>query len=99
VLDGTTKDGVEVEVSSDDNEEDDGEGGEDDMDGELDAEFMNKLDPEMREKFEKGELNSQDLKALGFGEFGAEGGENELNEGEYGEEGEADDDEGDDDEE
>jgi len=92
VLDGMTKDGEEVEVSSDENE-DYGEEGEDDMDGELDAEILNKLDPEMRQKFEDGELNSQDLAALGFGAIGEEG-EIEQDEGDYGEEGEA---EGDDD--
>ncbi len=77
-----------MDTSSDD--EDLGEEGEFDFDDEIDQEeLMKRLDPEMREKFEKGEMTLDDLKAIGLADgdllFG-EGGEEELDEGEYGDE-------------
>lgn len=68
-----------------------GEEGEVEMD-----EILKNLDPETREKFEKGELNEDDLIGMGLippiEDYGVEGDDDELD---YGEEGEdEDDDEG-----
>ena len=80
MLDGKDKDDQSVE--SDDDEEDDyGEEGEfalneDEM--EIPQDVLDKLDPETREKYEKGEINQEELldflnKADGFDDLGEEG--------------------------
>ena len=67
ILDGHDEDNISV---SDDSEDEDemGEEGELEM---MDTEILNKLDPETREKFEKGELSIEELEKLGLTTFGA----------------------------
>lgn len=80
MLDGKDKDDQSVE--SDDDEEDDyGEEGEfalNEDELEIPQDVLDKLDPETREKYEKGEINQEELldflnKADGFDDLGEEG--------------------------
>ena len=75
ILDQKTKDGEEVDASSDD--DDYGEEGEFDLYGSENHEVLEKLDPETREKYIKGEMSMEEMAALGL-----------LQAADYGEEGE-----------
>jgi hypothetical protein len=74
ILDGHDEDNISV---SDDSEDDDDA----DEEGELemmDNEFLKDMDPEIRKKFEKGELSLEELEKMGITNFGDYGEEGEL---------------------
>jgi hypothetical protein len=74
ILDGHDEDNISVSDDSEDDEEGDEEGEMEMMDDEL---FAN-MDPEIKKKFENGELSLEELEKMGIATFG-----------DYGEEGEA----------
>jgi hypothetical protein len=74
VLDGHDEDNISVSDDSEDDDDMDEEGEMEMMDNEL---FAN-MDPEIRERFEKGEISMEELEKMGIAQFD-----------DYGEEGEA----------
>lgn len=63
-LDGKNQDGDSIEsLDEDDDEENYGEEGENDFDN-MNEEIIQRLDPEMREKYLRGELNEEELKNM-----------------------------------